>query len=238
MFDGAARIYEDKLADHSTGASKYETVLEGIGIAKDTVALATSIASAGITFGNLDTAGRSVEETRNIQAKQEVLGARQEATVEEARAALKLPEDTSPAEVLEAAAASGKHSHYVTEYNNLDAAIGGLSDELFSDPRWVAEQRALLTASSGLLSTGLTVTEKAIKFGEDENKTVSKRLQFASQAGDAIASNMISSILGAAAVSDRQRGEHGNDWQNRQGFASGGAVLEALIKATGWRKKC
>ncbi|KIC20224.1 hypothetical protein [Leisingera sp. ANG-Vp] len=231
MFDGASKIYEDKLAEHSAGASKYEAVLEGIGIAKDTVALATSIASAGITFGNLDTAGRSVEETRNIQAKQEVLGARQGAALEEARTGLNLPDDASTAQVLEAAAASSSHKHLVAEYNNLDAAIGGLSDQLFSDPRWVAEQRALLTASSGLLSTGLTITEKGIKYGEDEDKTKTKTLQFALQTSDAVASNIVASALSAAGLSDRQRNqESGGSFDHRQGFASGGAVLDALIQ--------
>lgn len=230
MFDGSARIYEDKLAEHSKGASKYETVLEGLGFAKDTVALATSIASASITFANIEVTGRSLEDTRNIQAKQEVLGARQTAALEEARSGLNLSADASTVDVLNAAAASDAHKHLVTEYNNLDAALGGLSSQLFSDPRWVAEQRALMTATSGLLSTGLTVSEKAIQFGEGKDKSAAKSLQFASQVGDAVADKVVGSILGAAAVSDRQRGEDGGTWENRQGFVSSRAVLQAAIQ--------
>lgn len=230
MFDGATKIYEDKLAEHSKGASKYEAVLEGIGFAKDTVTLATSIASASITFANLDVTGRSLEDTRNIQAKQEVLGARQDATLEEARKGLNLSDEATTTEILNAAAASDTHRHLVDEYNNLDGAIGGLSDQLFSDPRWVAEQRALLTATSGLLNAGLTVGAKAIQFGEDKDKSAVKSLQFASQVGDAVADKVVGSILGAAALSDRQRGEGGGDWDNRQGFVSGQAVLQAAIK--------
>jgi hypothetical protein len=66
VFNGACEIYGEQLKQHSKTASKHEKLQRGLMIAKDTVALMGSVASAAISIANFDGASMSQSEKNEL----------------------------------------------------------------------------------------------------------------------------------------------------------------------------
>lgn len=230
MFDGASEIYDAKLDEYSDTASKFEDVFRVMGIAKDTITMASTIAASSMTFADFDITGRSRADGRELEAKNAVLGAKQNALIDETRTKLELPDDAGTLTVLAKAKENPELASVVTEFNDIDAARAALSAEQFSDPRWVAGKQLLRVAATSLATTSLTVAEKGVRFAEKPEKDVGKTLHFASDAANDVLSGVVTAALSAAATADRSQNEDGgNTHDHRQGFSAGQGALAALI---------
>ncbi|KZL10833.1 hypothetical protein [Pseudovibrio sp. Ad26] len=189
MFQGASEIYEGKLEQHSETASKYENTLEAIGFARDVVSLAGSLGSSALTIANFEDQSRSLAEKREIAAKRQILKGKQDQIAGDLRTELKLGENTSDAQVLEAAAQNGEYGNQIKSYQNVEAAQSQLVEQLMGQNKLFEEEKALLTMSTSLLDGGLAMAEKGIQFSERQ-KNARNTLAFAQDAADIVAGQL------------------------------------------------
>lgn len=103
MFKGGSEIYEEKLAEHSQTASRFERELEILGAARDTVSFVSSIGSNAITFAHFGDEAQSLAEKREIVAKRSVVSSQKSDIAEDLRAKLNLPTDTADGNVVQSA---------------------------------------------------------------------------------------------------------------------------------------
>lgn len=68
VFQGAVKVYDNLLKEHSATASKYERLQRGLKIAQKTVALAGTAAAQAITIANFSGASMSGQEQRELKA--------------------------------------------------------------------------------------------------------------------------------------------------------------------------
>ncbi|WP_109317715.1 hypothetical protein [Pseudovibrio ascidiaceicola] len=241
MFKGGAKIYEQKLEEHSETASKHENTLEAIGFARDVVTLATSIGSNAITLANLNTVAGDAPDKDQISAKQEVLNNQKGQVTGELRTSLGMDANASSEDVIKAAKDAGQYGDQLQKVTNIDSALNSLGDNLSKDANWVAEQRALFTATTTLLDTGLAAAEKGIVFSEQKGKTAADKLSFANEAGEMIGEE-IKKVLSAGAAFDKSASDrkgdddHGNIFEGVSGLIdvamAGGRVSEKILQAT------
>lgn len=231
MFRGASDIYEKKLAEHSEDASKHEVALEFIGVGRDVISLAGKLGSEIITAVDFESETSTLASDREIYAKQEVLANQKDNLLENMRKKLDLPTNSDSADILKKAEEAGNFSGDIQSYNNITDATNTLTASLVGNSRWVAEKRALLTASTSLIDAGLRTAEKGVVFSEKKEKTLKDKLEFAQSAGETIG-DQIKNALAAAGASDRVRSDDGAEKENIQGFKSAIGVVDIAIKGS------
>ncbi len=238
MFKGGAKIYEQKLDEHSETASKHENALEAIGFARDVVSLTAAIGTNAITLANLDV---DAPDKDQVSAKQEVLNDQKTQATNELRTSLGMDKNASSEDVIKAAKDAGQYTDQLQKVSNIDGALGKLSDNLSKDANWVAEQRTLFTATTTLLDTGLATAEKGIVFSEQKGKTAADKLNFANEAGEIIGEE-IKKVLSAGAAFDKSSSDrkgdddHGDVFEGVSGLIdvamAGGRVSEKILQAS------
>ncbi len=238
MFKGASEIYEDKLAQHSETASKYENTLEAIGFARDVVSLAGSLGSSALTIAHFDDQAQSNADKREIAAKREILKGKQNQITTDLGEKLGMDTSASDAEILERAQAAGGFEAKIKSYQNIEDAQIKLVDKLMGQNKLFEEEKALLTMSTSLLDGGLAMAEKGIRYADSE-KNARNTFAFAQDVADTVL-EQVKSVLEATSktyehekhqTTDQIQFEGSADKETLQNLSFAAGAMSAAIEA-------